>query len=179
MGSSCSDARKRPTVIPPIKRFSSSFEEISENSSCIFFHTAGNQNPDYERRTKNELRNVSSWSHPARLKYYDHTKTRYIDRKIVTLTERGTTKTLTISKLKITRSLSSEQIDFQKEDGFECPPEYTDRDGTPGRSPTKTETASSDDAFPILRLSSEDGQRRDKSDTMTISRSSISSAKVL
>jgi len=140
MGSFCSDTRKLPTCIPPNKRFSSSYE-FSENIRIVSLNSAGNRIVDFERRKKNELRNVYSCLHPAHSKYYGHTKTRSIDRKIVALTERGTSQTLTISKLKMTRRRSCGRI------------------------------GSSDDIFPISRPSWKMGSGETKSETSAISRS--------
>lgn len=178
MGLACSDAKKRPSCVPPIKRFCSSFEEISDNSS-IAFYTAGDGKVDFVHRRKNEVRKVFSYSHPARLKYYGQTKTRCTDRKIVTSTEQGATQTLTISKLTIKRSFCCEQIGFQKKgDGFECTPECSDRDGTPPWSQTQRETVSSD-VFSMSRPSPRAGRGETKSETSESSHSSVSPAKVL
>jgi len=175
MGFACSDARK---CIPPMKRFSSSFEDISYTSSTVSFYTAGNQNVDFERKTKNELRNVSSYTHPTRLKCYSRTKTRCINRKIATITERGTSRTLTVSKLKITSRRSCEQIGFQKKWDFECTPEYSDSEGILGSSPTRNENVNSD-VFSISRPSSSMSRGETKFETNAISRSSKSPPKVL
>jgi len=181
MGFACSDAKKRPHR--QITRFCSSIEEIYDDSTIFSSYTAGNQNVDFEGKKKNELRNASSITLPGRMKYYGRTKkrkTRSINRKIVTLTEQGTTRTLTISKQKITRSRSYEQFLFQgKGDCFECKPEYFDLDGTPRWSPTQSVTVSSDEDFPILRLTSKMGSGETKSESSAISCSPISPGKVL
>jgi len=172
MGFACSDAKKRPTYIPQIKRFCS-FEEISDRS-IISFYTAGDQNVDFGHRSKNERRNVS-YSQPARLKYYGRTKTKRIDRKTVTLTEQGASQTFTISRLITKRRFSCDHIVFQKKgDGFDCMSEYSDMDGTPAWSQTQTETVSSD-ACPSSKV----GNGETKSETNVSSHSSISPAKVL
>lgn len=180
MGSACSDTVKRPTAITSIKRFSS-FEEISDTSSTVSFYSAGNQNVDFELKKKNELRNVSSYWNTAPVKHYGHTKrlkTRYIDRKIVTLTEQGSRQCCTVSKLKITQRRSYEQIGFQKKgDGFECTLDDSERDGTPGVSPTYSDTISSD-VCPISRFGNMcSGEVKSK--TSVGSRSPLSVAKVL
>lgn len=121
---------------------------------------------------------MSSYTQPTCLKCYGRTKTRYINRKIATITERGTSQTLTISKLKITRRRSCGQIGLQKRD-FDCTPEYSDWEGTPGSSPTLTENVNCDDGFSILRHGSGMSSGETKFATSAISRSSISTPKVL
>jgi len=175
MGFACSDARKRPSCIPPITRFSRSFEEIS----YVSFYTAGNQNVDFERKKENELRSVSFDTRPRRMRFYGRTKARYINRKIATITERGTSETLTISKLKITRRRTCEQIGFQKKWDLDCTPGYSDCVRTPGSSPTSIENVNCDDVFSISRPSSKMGSGETKSESSAISRSSIPTPNVL
>jgi len=175
MGFACSDARKRPSCIPTITRFSRSFEEIS----YVSFYTAGNQNVDFERKKKNELRNVSCDTHPTRMKCYSRTKARYINKKIATKTERGTSLTLTTSKLKITRRRSCEQIGFQKKWDLDCTLGYSDWERKPGSSPTIIENVNCDDVFSISRPSSKMGSGEIKSKSIAIRRSSIPTPNVL
>jgi len=176
MGLICSDAHKRPNCIHPIKRYSRSLEEIFDSSCSVSFHTTGKQNVYFGGKRKNELRNVS-YSHPARLKYYDHKKLRrkYRNKTIVSLTERdGTHQTVTISQLKVS---SCQQIGFQKKrDGFAPTLDYSD---TECQTPTYTDTMSSNDVTPISRRRSKICTEETKSETSVISRSPISCAKGL
>jgi len=122
MGNACSDAKKRPRCIPPISRFETSTEEVSESSCSISFYSVENQNRSLHRYTP-----------AARLEYTDCTKkikTTYIDRNIVTSTNRGRThKTITISELKIRRRSASEHISFHnKGDSVGRIPDFSDHE---------------------------------------------------
>jgi len=181
MGLTCSDTHKSPKCKHPIKRYSRSLEESFDSSCSVSFHTAEKQNVYFESKRKNEHRKVSSFSHPARLKYYDHKKKlrrKYRNKTIVSVADRdGTHQTVTISKLKVR---SCQQIGFQKKrDGFAPTPDYSDMECTWAWTPTCTEAISSDDVSPISRRRSKICIEEKKSETSVSSRSPISCSKAL
>jgi len=107
MGVFCSDAKKCPRCIPTITHFESSFGEVSD---CIYSVSVNS--------VQNQIRRFGGEkSTPqARLDYYNRKikiKTRYVDTKMVTSTDRGRARqTITISERKITRRSASEHFSF-------------------------------------------------------------------
>jgi len=135
MGLGCSDTKNRSKCIPTVERFCS-FTEISDFSCNASYYTVRNR----------EGGRVDSYSHPARLEYYDHNlqlKTRYVTKEITLKGAGRTRKTVTISDLKVTRNSSSEQTRFRNERDS-AGPTYSDHDGTLGWSPTSTAIVRSD-----------------------------------